>query len=74
MLQAVAAGVAWAEGWARAFRKVCAAVHQSVGVLEDLLGEKLVNRTGEGLGYDRLTEAGERFWRLTDEFVREFWA
>ena len=50
------------------------AIHHAVGVLEDLLGENLVNRTGEGLGYDRLTEAGEWFWGLTAQFVREFWA
>jgi hypothetical protein len=50
------------------------AIHRCVGMLEDLLGERLVNRTGEGLGYDGLTEAGEQFWKLTSRFVREFWA
>lgn len=50
------------------------AIHRCVGVLEGLLGEQLVNRTGEGLGYDGLTEAGEQFWALTASFVREFWA
>jgi hypothetical protein len=50
------------------------AIHQAVGVLEGLLGEELVNRTGEGLSYDGLTEEGQRLWELTAEFVREFWA
>jgi hypothetical protein len=50
------------------------AIHKAVAVLEDLVGERLVNRTGEGLGYDGLTEAGERLWGLVATFVREFWA
>lgn len=50
------------------------AIHESVAVLEDLLGQQLVKRTGEGLGYDGLTQDGERLWELTAQFVREFWA
>jgi hypothetical protein len=50
------------------------AIHTAVAALEGLTGERLVNRTGEGLGYDALTEAGERLWRLTHEFLRECWA
>jgi len=50
------------------------AIHEAVAVLEGLLGEQLVNRTGEGLGYNGLTAAGERLWELTVEFLQELWA
>jgi hypothetical protein len=65
-------GLVWrvAEGLPRSLQ----AIHRAVLVLEHLTGEQLVNRPGEGLGYDGLTEAGQRWWRLTATFIHEFWA
>jgi hypothetical protein len=50
------------------------AIHAAVRTLEALVGKELVNRTGEGLGFDGLTDEGKRLWAQTADFAREFWA
>jgi hypothetical protein len=50
------------------------AVHRAVAVLEELTGDQLVRRTGEGRSYDKLTEKGEWLKEQAASFAREFWA
>lgn len=48
------------------------AIHHAIAALEKLTGVQVVNRTGEGLGYDGLTQSGERLWQQTAAFLREY--